>query len=92
MAIITYHATVSGRVQGVFFRDCTRKKAWELELTGWVKNLPNGNVETVFSGPADSVEKMKEWLHEGSPHARVDEVTFDKVNEPTPFSYFEIVY
>jgi acylphosphatase len=55
------HVRVSGQVQGVFFRDSTREKAEELGLAGWVKNLPDGQVEAVFEGPSDKVREMVRW-------------------------------
>lgn len=68
------HVFISGRVQGVFFRDYTRREAEKLGLRGWVRNLPDGRVEAVFDGPEDSLEKMIAWCRQGSPRARVDNV------------------
>lgn len=67
-------ARVHGRVQGVAFREYTRRQATQLGLSGWVRNLPDGAVETVFEGPAESVEMLLGWLDAGSPQARVDRV------------------
>jgi acylphosphatase len=71
------HVRVSGQVQGVFFRDSTREKAEELGLTGWVKNLPDGQVEAVFEGPSDKVREMVRWCGEGPSHASVENVDAD---------------
>ena len=68
------HAVVHGRVQGVFFRDYTRRRAGDLGLHGWVRNLPDRTVETVFEGRADKVDALLSWLHDGSPQSRVSEV------------------
>ena len=68
------HVYVSGRVQGVFFRSSTRKEAEKLGLSGWVKNLPDGRVEAVFEGPADSVEEMVGWCEAGPLGASVEDV------------------
>ena len=65
---------VSGRVQGVFFRDSTRERAQRLGVSGWVRNLPDGRVEAVFEGEAGAVDEMVRWCHEGPPHARVEGV------------------
>lgn len=65
---------VSGRVQGVFFRDSTREKAESLNLAGWAENLPDGSVEAVFEGSSDNVREMVEWCRSGPPHARVEKV------------------
>ena len=68
------HAIVHGRVQGVFFREYTRRKAEELGLNGWVRNLPDRTVETVFTGEADQVAVMIQWLSNGSPQSDVTEI------------------
>ncbi len=78
-----YHAIVKGRVQGVWFRAHTRDKALELGLTGWVRNLPDGSVETEFQGPAEQTARMREWLWIGSPHSMVTDV------KTTPVSVIE---
>jgi acylphosphatase len=68
------HAYVSGRVQGVFFRDSAREEAHRLRLAGWVRNLPDGRVEALFEGPPEAVDRMVEWCREGPRHAEVEEV------------------
>ena len=75
------HAIVHGRVQGVFFREYTKRKAQELGLEGWVRNLPDRTVETVFRGEADLVAVMIQWLYTGSPQSDVTEVDI-KEEEP----------
>lgn len=65
---------VSGVVQGVFFRSATADTARSLGLAGWVRNLPDGSVEAVFEGPADSVERAVTWCRTGPPHAVVERV------------------
>lgn len=69
--ITATHVFVSGKVQGVFYRDSTRKKAQELDLTGWVKNLPDGRVELYACGSETAVEQLLDWLWEGPPAAEV---------------------
>ena len=71
------HVFVSGRVQGVFYRATTREQARERGVDGWVRNLDDGRVEAVFEGPADAVEAMVEWCHEGSSRASVDDVDIE---------------
>ncbi len=66
-----YHLWISGRVQGVFFRANTWKQARSLGLAGWVRNLPDGRVETVFEGEERSAEAMLRWCRQGTPPARV---------------------
>ena len=68
------HVYRSGDVQGVFFRDSTREKAEQLGLSGWVRNLPDGRVETLFEGPSEKVREMVRWCEEGPPRAGVEKV------------------
>src|SRR5689334_6408049 len=65
MTLRRVHVLVSGRVQGVSFRDATRNKAEELDLRGWVRNLVDGRVEALFQGPPEVVEQALTWCHEG---------------------------
>ena len=68
------HVIVRGRVQGVYFREFTRRQAESLGLNGWVRNLPDRTVEAVVEGDAGSVEAMLAWLHTGSPQSTVTAV------------------
>ena len=82
------HAIVHGRVQGVYFREYTRRQAAHLELNGWVKNMPDRTVETAFEGEADSVASMVKWLYTGSPASTVTRVDIreeDSREEPSGF-------
>jgi acylphosphatase len=65
---------VRGRVQGVFFRDETRRRARSLGVAGWVANRRDGSVEAVFEGRGDAVESMVEWCRRGPSGAHVDDV------------------
>jgi acylphosphatase len=69
------HIFVSGRVQGVFFRDHTRRWASSLGLTGWVRNVPDGRVEVLVEGDRDNIEGLISRLKLGPPLARVENVT-----------------
>jgi acylphosphatase len=88
------HVFVSGVVQGVGFRDFTRRRvaALELDVRGWVRNLPDGRVEIVAEGPAADLEKLASEVSKGPPAARVDKV--DRKEEPCTgeFQRFEIRY
>ena len=84
------HVSISGQVQGVFFRDSTREKAEELGLAGWVKNLPDGRVEAVFEGPAEKVREMIGWCEEGPRHASVENVDADFEDTGGDLSGFEV--
>ncbi len=68
------HLIVSGRVQGVYYRQSSKECADGLGLAGWVRNRQNGTVEAVVEGEPDAVAKFIAWCHEGPPHARVDSV------------------
>ena len=68
---------VSGRVQGVFFREHARKWATSLGLTGWVRNTQDGQVEITVEGERETIERLLELLHEGSPLSRVDFLDVD---------------
>jgi acylphosphatase len=70
----TLHAIVHGRVQGVFFRASTQDEALRLGLCGWARNLPDGTVEVLASGPAEGLHELLVWLHQGPGTARVDRV------------------
>lgn len=84
------HVYISGRVQGVFFRDSTRQKARELGVRGWVKNLPDGRVEAVFEGDREAVEALIRWCHVGPPLARVEKVEVQYEPYLGEFDDFEI--
>ncbi len=66
--------TIRGRVQGVFYRASTRRRATELGLVGWVRNLPDGGVEAVAEGPRAALDALVAWCHDGPRSARVDGV------------------
>lgn len=75
---------VTGRVQGVFFRASTARKAAELGVAGTARNLPDGTVEVLACGSDQAVADLCEWLHEGPPAARVDDVEIRNVPLPDP--------
>ena len=76
------HVMISGRVQGVGYRAWCRHTATGLGLSGWVRNTPNGEVEAVFSGRAEVVDRMLINCAEGPGWARVEEVRI--VSEAAP--------
>jgi acylphosphatase len=87
-----FRVHISGRVQGVFFRANTWKKARSLCLTGWVRNLPDGCVEAVFEGEDVAAEAMRDWCRTGTPPARVDRLEAEEESPAGEFTDFEIVY
>jgi len=82
------HVWVSGVVQGVFFRGNTAAQARELNVDGWVRNLPDGRVEAVFEGDADALPAAVAWAKIGPPRAIVEhvETTFEPPAEEYGFS------
>lgn len=81
---------VSGRVQGVFFRESTREKAESLDLAGWARNLPDGRVEALFEGPSDKVREMIEWCESGPSGAGVEEVETSSEETGDDLTGFEV--
>jgi acylphosphatase len=73
-AMVSARFYVSGRVQGVFFRASARQEALRLGLRGYARNLSDGRVEVVACGTAEAVGELEQWLWQGPPAARVDEV------------------
>jgi len=71
---------ISGRVQGVWYRAHTQTQAEKLVITGWVRNLPNGQVETLICGEEESVTMMQTWLTKGPPMAKVLNVEVEEVS------------
>jgi len=67
--------TIKGRVQGVWFRDSTRRIAEPLGITGYANNLPNGDVEILACGEQDALDTLGRWLKEGPRMAQVEEVS-----------------
>jgi acylphosphatase len=78
--LIRRRVVVSGRVQGVWFRDSCRREADARRLAGWVRNCPDGRVEAAFEGRSDDVEALVTWCSTGPPRARVVRVqVFDEM-------------
>ena len=71
------HVWIEGVVQGVFFRESTRRTAIDLGLAGWVRNLPDGRVEAVFEGDSTACQKVLDFVQVGPPSARVSQVDSD---------------
>ena len=84
------HILVSGRVQGVFFRDNTRQKALSLGVSGWVRNLLGGRVKAVFEGGKEQVEEMVDWAREGPAFAKVDDFRLTWEDYRGEFDTFEV--
>lgn len=78
---------VSGRVQGVWFRDWTVQEARARGLDGWVRNRADGTVEALFAGPCDAVDAMVEACRAGPPLARVDALSSAPGADPGPTGF-----
>jgi acylphosphatase len=87
--VIRRRVIVHGRVQGVFFRDTTRRMARSRGLGGWVRNTPDGTVEAVFEGAGDAVESMVRWSRDGPRGAVVERVEVTD-EEPEGLAEFRI--
>ena len=83
---------VHGRVQGVFYRDSTRKKARELGLVGTVKNLPDGSVQIVAEGVREHLEVFSEWARQGPPASKVSHLDISYSESSGKFGEFKIIY
>lgn len=92
MSQVRAHVLVQGLVQGVFFRDATRRRASELGLAGWVRNLPDGRVEAVFEGGETEVESAVEFVRKGPPHAQVLNLEVDYGTYTGEFPDFRVTY
>ena len=73
---------VYGRVQGVFFRASTAREAVGLGLSGHALNLPDGSVEVLACGAPGDIERLRQWLDDGPPMARVERVASEPA-DPT---------
>jgi acylphosphatase len=87
--VVRKRVVVSGQVQGVFFRDTTRREASRRGVAGWVCNRRDGAVEAVFEGPIAEVEAMVELCSSGPRGADVDSVTTSD-EEPEGLTGFEV--
>ena len=86
------HVLVSGMVQGVFFRSETQYEAKKRNVTGWVRNLPDGMVEAVFEGEEEKVKELINFCKHGPPGARVASVDVRWEKYTGEFKDFEIRY
>lgn len=76
---IRVRVVVTGRVQGVFFRDMCRDQARAEGVGGWVRNRSDGTVEAEFEGPRGAVDRLVTWCRSGPARARVDALDLEMV-------------
>ena len=81
---------VSGRVQGVYFRAFTQKKARQLAIKGSVKNLPDGRVEIIAEAEPIALDPFIKWCHKGPVTARVDHVEINELQHGEALTSFDI--
>jgi len=86
----TVHLVIKGKVQGVFFRATAKDVAQALDLKGWVKNTPEGDVEVLATGDEDAIRQFIEWSKRGPDKAVVSSVAVTSLNEKS-FDDFRIV-
>jgi acylphosphatase len=89
---IRVHVIVGGKVQGVYFRALTKRKADSLNVKGFVRNLPSDGVEAVFEGEENDVEALVEFCHKGPANAVVKSVNVIGEKFIGKFFGFEIKY
>jgi len=87
--MIRKRVVVTGRVQGVWFRQSAQQEALALGVSGWVRNRPDGSVEAVFEGPSMLVDAAVDWAAHGPARAAVDHISVT-AEEPTGGCGFEI--
>ena len=86
----TVHLVISGKVQGVFFRETSRKLAEKLNITGWIKNNPDGKVEVLITGNEKDLDDFVSFCKKGPERAEVEEVKILK-KQKMDFDKFEVI-
>lgn len=85
------HIKIYGKVQGVFFRVETRRKALELGISGNVENMPDGSVEVVATGEEKNLKELIKWCYNGPKGAIVEKAEFEWLKNVKTFDNFEII-
>ena len=83
---------VTGKVQGVFFRQSLKVMAKKNNIFGWVKNLTDGRVEAILEGDEEQLGRLLEWAHRGPANARVEDVEICNEEFTNEFSKFDVLY
>ena len=89
---IRAHIRVTGRVQGVFFRQTTAEEARRIGVLGWVRNISDGDVEAVIEGDREKVDRLIDWCRHGPQAARVDDMKIAWESATGEFTSFSIKY
>lgn len=85
-----YEILIYGKVQGVFFRHNTKKKADELGIEGYVKNMPDGSVKIVAMAGNDNMQEFLDWCRKGPSSAEVDDIEYSKVSADKGYDGFKV--
>ena len=92
MGKVRVRLIIEGRVQGVWFRDSTRREAVASGVSGWVRNRPDGTVEVLAEGAEGRVKRLVSWCHQGPPGARGSRVHESQEEWQGEFASFDIVF
>jgi acylphosphatase len=90
MSQVRAHLLISGRVQGVWYRGSTQETAISLGLTGWVRNLPGGQVEAIVEGERAVIQQLIDWCRQGPPAARVSAIETRWMDATGEFDGFRV--
>lgn len=90
MPLKQVYITISGRVQGVGFRYYALQKAEKLNITGWIKNTPEGNVEMEASGETQNLDTFIDWMRRGSTRAYIERFAVSEISPKRTFTHFII--
>ena len=83
---------VTGRVQGVFFRQSLKAKSIQNDVFGWVKNLQDGRVECLLEGNEENISVLVKWAHDGPANAIVENVEIHNEKFDNEFTKFDVLY
>jgi len=86
------HLLVSGKVQGVFFRQALKVVAKKNNVLGWVRNLKDGHVEAILEGDNKSINSVVEWTRIGPANSRVDDIEVSNEEFKNEFTTFDVLY
>jgi acylphosphatase len=92
MTLKRIHIFITGRVQGVFFRQSTRVMAIKNNVNGWVRNLDDGRVEIVAEGKTQNIDNLVDWCKTGPANSRVDDFELSEEHSTSKFENFEVRY
>lgn len=90
--MIRLHIMVSGDVQGVGFRYFTQMKAIQYQITGWVKNSSNGNVEMIACGEEEDIKAFLNEIRHGHPFSKIKDLSYREIENIKPLHSFIIKY